>query len=101
MLASIVVIIISLTCPVEKPAQTPKEAVSAKLASQQAGEWAHGRAADGHCLCSRSLLALWLISALRICTSAPWECLFRKIPSWSGDGSGVCGRWISFMWTER
>lgn len=35
--------------------------------------------------------SLWLISSLRICTSAPWECLFRKVPSWSGDGSGVCG----------
>ena len=34
---------------------------------------------------------LWLLSAMRICTPAPWECLFRKIPFWSRDGGGGVG----------
>lgn len=74
-----------------------EEAVSAEPASQLAGEWAHGRAAMANVFAG-----LWLLSAMRICTPAPWECLLRKIPFWSKDGGVGWGwGWISFTWAER
>lgn len=93
MLASIVVvIIISLICPVEKPEnRSPeKEAVSAKLASQLAGEWAHGTAVDGPTSLLQVVAAPWHLRAMRIRIPASGAGkAFLEQSGGGSDGGGV------------